>query len=102
MKILALVHHIDIMVRMEILFPLHNGSQIGGGVKSGSVGLSDDTRRQFLGIRFLCNVHHQGSLALIRQSLFHKPIDHGGDIRLGIALTFPQIKLHIQIGVIFL
>ena len=74
---------------MEILLPLHDGGQVGGGIKSSSVGFPDDAGRQLLGICLLRNIHHQGSLALIGQALFHKIIDHGGDIGLGVAFALP-------------
>ena len=35
-------------------------------------------------------------------SLFLQPPDHIRDIRLGVRLPFPQVKIHIQIGIVLL
>ena len=34
---LAFIHHVNIAVRLKILFPFHNGCQIGCGIKRSSV-----------------------------------------------------------------
>ena len=102
MHVLALVHHVNIPVRMEILLALDNGSQIRGGVEGRAVGLAHQTGRNLLGVRLLGHVHHQGSLALVGQPLFREQIDQPGNVGLRVALPFPEVKGHVQIAVILL
>ena len=102
MHALAFIHHIDIAVRMEILLTLNNGGKVGGGIQGSAVGFPYEAGRDFLAVCLFCNIHHKGALALIGQAFIHQHLDHVRNIRLGIAFALPQVKFHIQVGIILL
>ena len=70
MKVLTLVHHINIVVRMEILLTFDDRRQIGSRIQRRTIGFADDTRRIFLRIPFLCDIDNQRAIALIGETFF--------------------------------
>ena len=102
MHALAFIHHINITVRMEVLLTLNNGGKVGGGIQGSAVGFPYETGRNLLGICLLCHIHHKGALAFVSQAFIHQHLDHVRNIRLRIAFALPQVKFHIQVGIIFL
>ena len=70
MKLLALVHNIDVVIRLEIFFSLNDGRKVGSRVEGRTIGFSYDTRRIFLRIPFLCDIDNQRAIALIGKTFF--------------------------------
>ena len=102
MHSLAFIHHINIAVRLKILFPFHNGGQIGGGIKRSPVRLTDQAGRNLLGVRIPGHIHYQSTLALMGQPLIQQHLNHVPDVGFRVAFTLPQIEFHVQVRVIFL
>ena len=102
MEFLTLVHHVDIVVRLEIFFSLNDGRKIGRRVEGCTVRFSYDTRRKLLRIGRLCDIYNESALALISKSLILEIPDQARDIRLRVALTFPQVEIHVKVCVVSL
>ena len=102
MEFLALIYDIDIVVRFEVLFSLNDGRKVGSRVEGRAVGFSYDTRRKFLRIGRLCDIYNESALALISKSLILEILDQARDIRLRVALTFPEIEIHVKVCVVSL
>ena len=102
MEFLALVHYVDIVIRLEIFFSLNDGRKVGSRVEGRTIGFSYDTRRKLLGISRLCDIYNEGTLALICKSFILEVLDQARDIRLRVALTFPQVEIHVKVCVVSL
>ena len=102
MKLLALVHNIDVVVRLEIFLSLNDCCKVRSRIESGSVGFSHDTRRKLLRIGRLRDIDNKSTLALVSKSLILKILDQSRDIRLRVALPFPEIKINIEICIVSL
>ncbi len=92
---LTFIRQINDLIWSEQLLPLHDSRQICGGIQRSPVGFQDNTWRKLFFIAFLCDVHHQRSLTHIGKTICLHLFHHIRDIRLGIALLFPQIKFNI-------
>ena len=90
------------MVRLLVVFSPLQRREVRRGIEGGAVGFKDHAGRDLLGIRFLRHIHHKGSLALIGIALLLQPPCHGLDQLLYIRFSHPQIKLHVQILIVFL
>ena len=102
MHLLPLVHHIDDPVRMIQLHPLYDGRQIRGRIERSPVRLQNHTRGHLLGIRFFPDIHHQSAVAHMGIPFIPHLLHHIRDIGLYVRLPFPQVKIHVQIGIISL
>ena len=102
MEFLTLVHYVDIVIRLEIFFSLNDGRKVGSRVEGRAVRFSYDTRRKLLGIGRLGDINNEGTLALICKSFILEVFDQARDIRLRVALTFPQVEIHVKVCVVSL
>ena len=102
MEFLTLVHYVDIVIRLEIFFSLNDGRKVGSRVEGRTIGFSYDTRRKFLCISRLCDIYNESALALICKSFILEVLDQARDIRLRVALTFPQVEIHVKVCVVSL
>ena len=102
MEFLALIYDIDIVVRFEIFFSLNDGRKVGSRVEGRAIGFSYDTRRKLLGIGRLGDINNESTLALICKSFILEVLDQARDIRLRVALTFPQVEIHVKVCVVSL
>ena len=102
MHLLALIHHIDDLVRIVKLPALHQRRQIRRRVKRSPVGFQNHAGGNLLRIRLFLYVHHQSAVALVCVALLFQPLHHVGNVGLGVGLALPQIEIHIQVRVIAL
>ena len=98
---LALIGEVEHLVGLEVLHALHQCGKIRGGIEGRTVGLHQDARRHLLGVALLLDIHHQGTLGLCDNPLGLHGLEHGRDIGLRVALPQPDIKVHIQIVIVF-
>ena len=85
---------------MIILLTLYQRGKVGGGVEGGAVRLEDDTGRNLLLVAFLLNLHHQSALTFHSIAAILQVLDHIGDVGFGVAFALPQVKVHIQVGIV--
>ena len=102
MEFLALIYNVDIVIRLEVLFSLDDGRKVGSRVEGCAVGFSHDTRRKLLCIGRLRNINNKGALALVSESFILEILDQARDIRLRVALTFPEVEIHVKVCVVSL
>ena len=101
-KLLTLVCNVNILNRLKILLTLDDGSQVRGCIQSSSVRLADDTRRQLLGVGRFGDVYNQSALALVCQAFVLQILDQPRNVLLCVALSFPELKMNVQIAVVLL
>ena len=85
---------------MVVLLPLNQSGKVGGGIKGGAVGFQDDAGRHLFLVLRLLHLHHQRALALHGVATVLQRLNHAGDIGLRVAFALPQVKFHIQVGVV--
>ena len=100
MHLLTLISCVYILERMIELLSLYHCGKVCCGIKSRTVGLSDDTWRNLLLIISLRNIDYQCTLALVCVALVHKALQHILYIRLSIGLTLPYIEAHVKIVIV--
>ena len=96
MEILPLVGDIEHLVGRPILHTLQNGSQVGGGINGGAVGLHQNHRRNFLFVGFLGHGNHPSTLTENSQATLLQIGNHTGDVGVSIAFTQPLFVVDIQ------
>ena len=99
---LPLVHDVEDLVRVEELFPLHHGGEVGGGVEGRAVGLDEDAGRHFLLVRLLADRHDQRAVALHQQTPGLHVLQHRRNVGLSVALAVPDVKGDVQLAVVLL
>ena len=98
--LLTFVHHIDDLIRIKQFPALNDRRQICRRIKSSAVRLQDDTRRHFLCIALLRHIDNQRTLIHVGIALFLHFFYHFRNVRLCIALLFPEIKFYVQIAIV--
>ena len=101
-QLLALVHHVDDAVGIEVRLPLDDGGKVGGLVLGGAVGFQHHAGRHFPSVALLLDVHHQGAVADIGVAVCLHLLHHGGDEVLTVALAHPDVEVHVQLLVVLL
>ena len=100
MQALALIRQVEDLIRMEIPLPLNQGGQICGIIQGGAIGFHQDAGRHFLLVSIFGDRENECAIAFHRQALGLHLLQHGGNIRLRIALTQPGLKMDVQIVIV--
>ena len=99
-QFLPLIHHIDDLIRIPVLHPHDDCSQVRCIVKGGSVRFENHTGRDLLGIRLLRHVNDQGPLVRMGVTVFLQIADEARNVGLRVRFFLPEFEFHIQAGII--
>ena len=102
MQLLPLVGDVDHLVGMICIFPVLDGGQIRGGIQSRPIGLEDDAGGHLLAVGFLGDIYDQGAVALVGIAVLFHLLRHAGNDIIDRGLSVPEVKGHIQSGVVAL
>ena len=102
MEFLPLIHHINDLVRRDLLHPLLNRCKIRCIIQGCPVRFQDHTGRDLLRIILPCHIHHKGTFALMGIAFPLHIFHHAGNPLLYIGFPLPEFKMHLQAVIIFL